>query len=463
MYFRSIPGRFFLFILGAVCLFWPHPVNALDQVPASGIVMMPVDSISELNTASKGGLFQNIEGLCLYEVVGGQRRKIAFSRRDLESGKALVSKGYVSGVVLISESPNMAAMLEDRQMERQVEGSGLAKGIADQAMDADERLDSGQHYYAYFPRVLGDAVSPKDQFCVSIHDGNSRETLTIRQNGYQCIPQVRQAPSAQAAKPVFRYAGSDLSQFLSDLDDLEERLQAIKSGIGLVEKTFGLELVEFVNILPYKGPDNALTLKGQSHLWFYADTIRSQRISELRSMAEHEALHILVDRSGYTRMTALKELFADLMGYGLFSRERFLFVTTGALPDPAVRSLQSAKPLLAFINEKNFIPGMSGGHAGDTLDEFSTSFLHALLYLDQLEQNLRKSELIMADGSRMLLTAESRGNILKDFLRTLAVFMDEDPLRTNSFSIASCDFFERCMASAARVRPEPWGVFLNSR
>jgi hypothetical protein len=48
---------------------------------------------------------------------------------------------------------------------------------------------------------------------------------------------------------------------------------------------------------------------------------------------------------------------------------------------------------------------MSGGPAGDSLDEFSASFLHSLLYLDHLEQNLSKSHLTMANETRLPISA----------------------------------------------------------
>jgi hypothetical protein len=453
MFFKVLPGRLLVFILMVVCFCLPHPVNAATQFSTS-TATTPAVPISESNAVSKKGLFQNIEGLCLYEVVDGQRRKIHFSRRDIESGKTLVSKGYISGVELISSSPKLAASLEDLRMECQVQGPGI-EGDAGRETGAQERLGPHQYTYAYFPGVLGDIVSPKDQFCLSIHDGNARQALTIRQNGYQCLPQAVQTPlEPQYKAPVFRYAGSDLNRFLADLNDSEERFQAIKSGIRRVESAFGLKLVDFVNILPYKGPDNALTLRGKTQVWFYADAIRAQHVSELRSMAEHETLHILVDRMGYTRKTPLKELFSDLMGYGLFSRERFLLVTTGALPDASLPAQSAAKPFFAFINEKNFIPGMSGGHARDSLDEFSASFLHSLLYLDHLEKNLSKSQLTMADGTRLPITAQVRRTLLMDYLRTLAVFMKESSGRRSPLSSSTRDFFEKCMATASRVRPE---------
>lgn len=453
MFFKVLSGRFLVSVLIVACYCLSHPVNAAARIATSSAVTTPAVPISESNIASKKRLFQNIDGLCLYEVVDGQRRKIHFSRQDLESGKTLVSKGYVSGVVLTSASPKLAAMLGNRRMECRVQGQGT-DADASQGTVADERLDGNRYAYAYFPGVLGDIVSPKDRFCLSIHDGNARQALTVRQNGYQCLPQTVQGPPEQRYKaPVFRYAGSNLKRFLGDLPDLEKRLQAIASGIRRVESAFGLKLVDFVNILPYKGPDNSLSVRGKSQVWFYADAIRLQRIPELRSMAEHEALHILVDRLGYTHKTPLKELFSDLMGYGPFSRERFLLVTTGALPAPTLPSPPSTRPFLAFINERNFIPGMTGGHAGDSLDEFCASFLHSLLYLDHLEQNLFKSRLIMADGSRLRFTDRIRHTILRNYLRTLAVFT-KAPLGRGDSDSSVRNFFKKCMATASRLRPE---------
>jgi hypothetical protein len=138
--------------------------------------------ISGLNASSKTELYQNIKGMSLYEIVDGQRRKIHFSRNDLKSGKTLSTKGYISGVVLISGSPNMAAMLDGRQMELQAERPTAVADNSDYTTNAKEHHDTGQYYYTYFPQVMGDTVSPKDQFCISIHDGNAQQTLTIRQS-----------------------------------------------------------------------------------------------------------------------------------------------------------------------------------------------------------------------------------------------------------------------------------------
>jgi hypothetical protein len=446
---KTFSGRLILGLLIAVCYFGSQPLNIQSHAAAGEILASLPGSTSSPNNVAPEGLFKNIEGLRLYEIVDGRKRNTYFSRRDLESGMPLSSSGYVSGVVLISESPDMAAKIDDRLLERQVDGSRFAKVIADQGMHVEEGLIAGRHYYAYFPVISGDAVSPDNQFCLSIDDGHTRQALTIHQKGYQCIPH------AQGAAPVFRYAGADLDHFLTGLGDLEARMEVIASGIRRVEQTFGLELVDFVNILPYTGPVNALTLKDRSQIWFYADTFRTQPLSELRGMAQHETLHILVDRLGYTRRTALRELFADLLGYGLFSMERFSIVTTGAAPRGALRSQLSENLFFAFINEKNFIPGMTGGHSADTLDEFTTSFLHSLLYIEHLDHNIRKPEVLTADGGRRRITEAERRSLLRDYQRTLAIFMGMAGRPTDSFLVDSRDFLERCMTVVAHARLEP--------
>lgn len=447
--------RFFI-LLAAIgcCLSYPPGV----QGQAAKDIQTPCDeSITGIE-----GRFPGIEGLRLYEVVAGQKRNTFFSHLDLVGGKPLVSEGYVSGVVLISRSPQMSARLGKLRLEKLVDGSHLARSIARHNVGAQDTFVQGTHYYTYFPRVLGDAVSPDNRFSVSIHDGHAWQELTIYQNGYQCISAEPPQPVGASAdtRPVFRYAGADLKEFLVNQDDLEERMAVILSGIEKVEAVFGLKLVDFVNILPYEGPNNALTLKGQPQIWFYGETFRSQPISELRGMAQHEALHILVDRLGYTQNKAIRALFAELMGYGLLSLERFSLVTNGTIQGPGPRSAQTDNPFLAFINEKNFIPGMSGGHTHDNLDEFATSFLHTLMFIEHLESNVRRSSVVMPNESQRDLTIEERRNLFQDYSRTLAVFKEASRTRLGLASPELRGLFEHCQSIAAAVgrRQEVWSA-----
>jgi hypothetical protein len=443
--------RFIIFIAAIGCCL-VYPPGARGQAAID--TLTPCDeAIPAIAIPAIEGRFPGIEGLRLYEVVAGQRRNTFFSHVDLAGGKPLVSEGYVSGVVLISRSPQMSARLGKLRLEKLVDGSRMARSIARHSADAEETFVEGTHYYTYFPRVLGDAVSPDDRFSVSIHDGHSWQELTIYQNGYQCITAEPLKPlgASMDSRPVFRYAGADLKEFVANLDDLEERMAVIQSGIEKVEAAFGLKLVDFVNILPYKGPNNALTLKGQPQIWFYGETFQSQPISELRGMAQHEALHILVDRLGYTQNKAIRALFAELMGYGMLSLERFALVTSGMIQSPGARPAQTDNPFLAFINEKNFIPGMSGGHTHDNLDEFATSFLHTLMFIEHLESNVGRSSIVMPNGSHRDLTTDERQNLFRDYSRTLAVFKEASRTRPGLTSPELRGLFENCQSMAAAV------------
>jgi hypothetical protein len=447
--------RFMIFLAAISCSLCYPPVV---QGQTARDIQIPYDEAILGIEAS----FPGIEGLRLYEVVAGKRRDTYFSHLDLVDGKPLVSDGYVSGVVLISRSPQMSARLGKSWLEKLVDGSRLARSIARHSVDAEDTFVQDTHYYTYFPRVLGDAVSPDDRFSVSIHDGHSWQELTIYQNGYQSMsPEpLRSAGEGVDPKPAFRYAGADSKKFFATVDDVEERIAVIQSGIETVETVFGMKLVDFVNILPYKGPNNALTLKGQPQIWFYGETFRSQPISELRGMAQHEALHILVDRMGYTQNKAIRALFAELMGYGLLSLERFSLVTNGTVQGPGLRTAQTDNPFLAFINEKNFIPGMSGGHTHDNLDEFATSFLHTLMFIEHLESNVRRSSVVMPNGFDRELTTQERRNLFQDYSRTLTVFKEASRDRSGLAIPELRSLFEHCQSIAAVVgdRQESWSA-----
>jgi hypothetical protein len=184
-----------------------------------------------------------------------------------------------------------------------------------------------------------------------------------------------------------------------------------------------VKLVSYLDILQYKGINNALNTRGQDRICIYASTLRQQPCRELRSMGEHETLHLLVDRQGYTSQTSIRRFFSDLHGFGPFSPERFSLVTRGGLAPEALPAAGQRNPFFAFINEGNFIPGMTGGHSGDNLDEFCVSFLHALLYGDAFEKNMAKSVLTASDGERLRLSSQDRQEIRRNFRSALDLFM----------------------------------------
>ncbi|MFO7554155.1 MAG: hypothetical protein R6W88_03025 [Desulfobacterales bacterium] len=396
-----------------------------------------------------------IDEIYLYEVIRGKIRKTLIGQKDLENRSTIACDGYICGVEFISKNGRLAATLEERSMDIIAENEGRTEEVVSES-GIGKILPAGKQYrYAYFPKVSGDAVSMNDYFSMSIKSEGDRYDLLVRQNGYQVLSPTKKTRLASGDELQFHYLGADMAQFETSLHDFKDRLASLSDGIEFVEKAVGGKLVSYVNIVEYQGADNALTSWGQNQVWIYADTFRNRQISELRSMAEHEALHIFIDRQGYARQTALRGFFSDLHGFEPLSLERFSLVTRGMLPPGVILPIKTTSPLFAFINERNFIPGMSGGHSGDSLDEFCASFLHALLYIDQLPNNMDKSELVMGDGSLQALSAQGRETIILDFRRAIDMFMasssDDTIRKTALFSTKVFALFDKSMNIAARV------------
>ncbi len=340
-------------------------------------------------------LFQETCELYLHEVVDQKQRRTRISEQALNDPQAIACNGYVCGVELFSARGDLKIALDGRPFEVAPAGP--------------ER-----YRYTLFPKIRGDALCAGDGFDIQIQTATARRDLTIRHQGARLLSPDRQPADSLDAPPVFRLLGQSPERFRARGRDLTERLAAVAEGIGYVEKRFGARLVEHVDILDVGAGDNALTLRGRHQIWFYAETIWGESIPELRVMAEHEALHLAVDEIGLTERTAIRALFAELSGYDPLSLERFALVTSGRLNAHANRPASAASPLLAFIDERNYFPGMTGGHAADNLDEFCTSLLHALLYADRLEANLQRR-----------LASEVKAQITRDLARTLDLFAEE--------------------------------------
>jgi hypothetical protein len=389
------------------------------------------------------GLPEHVEAVCLLEVVDGRPRETVWPREDLVAGRQLATRGYIAGVTVVSRQPELVACL--------VTPGGQAPGDAPRTLVAEGRPIGRGQRYTYFPRLRGDAVSPGKWFGLSIEGPDGAYELAIQQSGYQPLLPPAGIDPAAGQGPGFRYIGSGVEGFRQRGGDLPERVRAIADGIARVEQALGGDLVRHVNVLDYQGPDNALTVTGRAEIWLYGGTFWNQPPGELGSMAEHEALHLVVDRQGYTRSSAVRELFADLRGFGPLSVERFALLTSGRLPLHPATPPDAAAVLLPFIDERNFLVDRSGGHAGENLDEFCTSFLHTLLYVDRLASNLRQPHLRLEDGTILELSPDHRTALMRDYRRGLEVLAGAT--LTDGPEAPEASFFRRCLATASNAAP----------
>jgi hypothetical protein len=389
--------------------------------------------------SSPSGLIESVKLLGLYTIEQGRMHTRLYDRKDILRERPLEVEGYVSGVVLLLNG-EMDVQLDGAALSRireRDDGTLLCKHfgrlndddsifpyVEPLIQEAPGRLGEGPDEtpsylpggYSCFPKVRGSGVSPLDRFSISLRRGKASRQITIRHQGERALWEF-QAGSGRSV-PIVTH-GRALSDRSSGRDHLRKRLRAFGQGVRSVEARFGADLVSRVHLVDRRQIRNAVTCKGQSEIWLYVDTLLEEPLEELKTIAEHETLHLLVDREGLTDDAAIRKHFADLKGFGMLSCERFLLVSQGVMRDPDTASDEENTLFFSFIDERNFIEGMKGGHSHDNLDEFCTSFLHSVMFFERLGERLnRPVALTRPRRDRRRLTPEEALRVLETYEKT---------------------------------------------
>jgi len=162
-------------------------------------------------------------------------------------------------------------------------------------------------------------------------------------------------------------------------------------------------------------------------------------VEGMNMMSEHEVTHLAVRIRGY-KTDSLRMIFDRLK------------LATNMFPS-----------FMLFINESNYfnLPGDSlSGHSGASLDEFLTSFIHSVLNINRLRENIgreyvrnyarierraldpqRPDELELVDAQqREILTPQIRLNILDNYLLVLNELIGIERTRGASPSLVLSNF-----------------------
>ncbi len=405
-------------------------------------------------------------GLCI--VKDGRASVRLYTAEELTACAELDVDGYVNGVVLLGTAP-LTVSVDDRAMDpirTLADGSYHVKHfgvLSDQEFwstflpeaTSPAAADRLRARYAAFPPVPGEAVSTNPEFSIRIDGAVGSHILRVRQAVRRRLDACDPPPDDQRTPELYCLGDVD-ERFDSTSSDYRTRLHAILDGIAAVEAVVDRRLVERVHFIDFEGPHNAYTTTGEDDIWFYDQVFWNESTAELRTMAEHETLHILADRLGLPGSSRIRELFADLRGFTTLSPDRFAVVTTGR---PTARGSDQSPPpgsLFGFINEANFLRGMRGGHAQDDVDEFCASFLHTLMYVDRLASQLDRP-IVGGNGSATTLSAGQRRALADDYARVLAVMIESLPPHPPAWSM---DIFRSGLEAvrgidAARSRIEP--------
>lgn len=345
-----------------------------------------------------------------YIVIDGRLETRTLSRRELAAA-SFETDGYISGIVAVG-GKGIDARVNGRPMpaaEPKADGTFsfgyygklkpeqlLLAGVSEEndgikTPEPPGKPFFGADVYSCFPTVPADTISKDSRFFIALDTGAATWRMQVRQSGGQKITESGVTGSGPGSVP-FRYVGVQQNAMGESDRELYLRMEAISNGIRKVEAAFHTGLVGTVNVLNFEEIHNAVTCMNQNDIWFYINTFENEPIDELNVIAEHEALHILVDRLGLTGNRVVRKMFADLKGFDDLSIERFRLVTQGQTGSRSRLEKGEQGYFFDFISERNYLNGMKGGHPQEDLDEFCTSFLHTLMYMDRFEENLSKAE-----------------------------------------------------------------------
>jgi hypothetical protein len=383
-------------------------------------------------------MLEKINVLVLYAVEGGETHTLFYGKEDLRSRDELVVEGYISGAVVLSNDEVEAYLggLPMSRIRENDDGTLLCKyfGPLDsmqsilpyiESVSSTEGVETSTGTakylfggYSYFPKVPGTSVSPKDRFFISLKRGDASIQISVRQQASRTVFKFQPGSREEIA---FQYQGTSIADHFAEEAELQQRLIAVSEGIRSAEKWFNMDLVTRVNIVDYEGTHNALTCEGEKAIWFYIKALREEPLEELKTIARHETLHLLVDRQGFARDGELRAHFADLKGFGTFSYERFMLIAGGVVLGGAGKNQNENENFFAFISERNFLEGMKGGHAHQNPDEFCTSFLHSLMFVERFTKNLDRPLALNGRDEPNFLTEKEKQSVLKEYVQTFEI------------------------------------------
>lgn len=418
--------------------------TGFSNTKASSLHVQSASVIGEPLNSHENDVIDKVEIVRIYSVLNGKPRNAVYRTQDLEKLSGLDVDGYVWGIAVLCDE-DMAVDIDGQKLNRIVmnpDGTYSVKYLGvvtpkdlefpekektyyeklfSQRKGSEEIFLSGG--YSVFPRVEGGSISEQSEFDLNFTSGGKTYRLPIRQTGLLPFTSLSLDPDRETDDIGFDYVGNSFKKLTKNSEQFDARLQAIVQGIDQVEDTFGMDLVDRVSIIDYDDVYNAISYGGQSEIWFYVPLFRREPIEELKTIAAHETLHVFVDKMGFAADSGVREYFADLKGYTDLSYERFILMMTGNAITDEQESTNNV--FFSFINEKNFIENMKGGHSQKNPEEFSTSFLHSLIYVDRLGQNLDKP--LKVDGTptglRHLRSREKQA-IIDQYIRGIQVFLN---------------------------------------
>ncbi|MBT4447326.1 MAG: hypothetical protein HOD06_01140 [Candidatus Komeilibacteria bacterium] len=366
-----------------------------------------------------------------------ETESIIFSPEELQNNPTLSVEGYVANVMVLGDDGIEVSLngQGSKKIDRDHDEDYLILGgtcvhpeelqtdeysedffhdlITKSELTADEHGStylSGGHYFGLATSMgyLGEPVNDDQNNILKFKTNDGTYSFPINQHVFQEFEPDNIEDSGRGGDLVFEYLGNRPDSISND-EGVDEHIQAITNAITRVESISGSNLIDRVRFIDYNA-DNAFAAHYEKEMTFTMDHLEGNDVEESAATAEHEILHKYVDQKKFTDDPEIRTLFADLKGYT--SNKKTRIINNGWIPFDGFNEDYDNKIFFDFIDEKSFL-GRGGGHSKDNVWEFCTSFIHSLMYLDRLDDNLQE-----------IGDEEERMSVLDNYIHTTQVVLD---------------------------------------
>jgi len=350
---------------------------------------------------------KHINFIYFFVLNDGEIKPLILSSEDLARNPSLKIDGYVVDIMAFGEKEMDIAY--GKTKTKKIKGVGewffreygsIDKGITGDLIEFDA-LGNDEYPGSVFESLLKRAKSDQNDkllgiYCLAntfLKNGrpisfDQYDNLQIEmEDAIYSIPieQNRIQVFKKIGNVTFYYEGNNLNR-LTEVEDLEKKIRVIYDAIINVGRLFGDDSISKVVI---KGVNHKYASVVNGELIFFSlGCFKLLNAQTIKGVTEHELIHTITTRNGFNNSVRLRNIFADIKEYD--EGERYDVIKKGGYPFYKYYDGETA--FFEFINESNFLAAGDGGHSYKNIFEFNTSFIHSLVYIERMEENLNNGE-----------------------------------------------------------------------
>lgn len=376
------------------------------------------------NKENSPEIVKHLDFVYLFIIHNGKLEQLILSKQDLAKNPELKIDGYVIDIMIfgqeevISRFGNRSGLHFSWHQEGQGRGCFMTneetcfffkrletdkysgetfENLLKRADKTENNKIIGNYYFTEYLHIDGIPLSIEPVTRFEIETDKETYAIKIEQRAKDFITEI--------GDTTFSFHGNDILR-LSTIDDFEKKLKGIHQALTKIETLTDMELTNEVII---RDADTARAMVIESQFVLPLKSIQKETKNLLQMTAEHELLHMVVRKKGLDKNATLNKIFELI-----FQKNKKFNV------------------FLNFINEYNFMEGDADfGHSHSNIHEFNTSFLHSLMYIENMKENLNKTLTLRNISNwpriekRKLIQAEKTG-VIDGYIEILEAMIDEE-------------------------------------